>query len=161
MASIKKFYTKKNYTLEDSVGYLLRHLAQLISREVDRRMAEHGLTDAQWKPLLFIRKGRGDTAADLARCACIDTGAVTRMLDRLEDKALVQRARSAQDRRVVNLVLTEEGCRLADEVIPSVLSDTLNEVLAGFSVGEYEQFKSLLMRALDNVNRMNDEGEKA
>ncbi|HTH95309.1 MAG TPA: MarR family transcriptional regulator [Rhodocyclaceae bacterium] len=161
MATIKKFYTAKNYTLEDSVGFLLRSLTQVVSREVESRMTEHGLTDAQWKPLLFIRLGRGDTAAELARCTCIDTGAVTRMLDRLEDKALVQRVRSAEDRRVVNLILTEEGAYLADKVIPSVLSDTLNEVLAGFSTSEYEQFKSLLLRALDNANRMNEKGETA
>ena len=49
----------------------------------------------------------------------------------------------------------------SDLVIPSVLSDTLNEVLAGFSTSEYGQFKSLLLRALDNVNRMNVEGESA
>lgn len=150
MAPQKKFYSARNYKLQDSIGYLLRNLTQQVSREVEKRMAEHGLTDAQWKPLLFIRQGRGDTAADLARSTCIDTGAVTRMVDRIEDKALVRRVRSEEDRRIVKLELTDEGCRLADEVVPEVLSGVLNETLAGFTAAEYEQFKSLLQRALEN-----------
>jgi len=158
MATQKKFYSAKNYKLEDSVGYLLRMLTQQVSREVEKRMAEHGLTDAQWKPLLFIRQGRGETAADLSRSTCIDTGAVTRMLDRLEDKALVRRVRSEQDRRVVMLELTEEGHRLADNVVPEVLSGVLNETLVGFSGAEYEQFKTLLQRALENIRKIEVEG---
>lgn len=153
----KKFYSAKNYKLEDSVGYLLRMLTQQVSREVEKRMAAHGLTDAQWKPLLFIHQGRGQTAADLARSTCIDTGAVTRMLDRIEDKGLICRVRSEQDRRIVNLELTADGRHLADEVVPEVLSGVLNETLAGFSTAEYEQFKSLLQRALENVSRLEDE----
>lgn len=158
MAPQKKFYNARNYKLQDSIGYLLRNLTQQVSREVEKRMAEHGLTDAQWKPLLFIRQGRGDTAADLARSTCIDTGAVTRMLDRIEDKALVRRVRSEQDRRIVKLELTDEGCRLADEVVPEVLSGVLNETLAGFTAAEYEQFKTLLQRALENTASFEEGG---
>lgn len=158
MATLKKFYSGKNYKLEDSIGYLLRNLTQRISREVEKRMAEHGLTDAQWKPLLFIRQGKGESAADLARSTCIDTGAVTRMLDRIEDKALVRRVRSEQDRRIVKLELTEEGHRLADVVVPEVLSGVLNETLTGFTSAEYEQFKTLLQRALVNVGKLEEEG---
>ena len=158
MATPKKFYSARNYKLEDSVGYLLRMLTQQVSREVEKRMAAHGLTDAQWKPLLFIRQGRGATAADLSRSTCIDTGAVTRMLDRIEDKGLVRRVRSEHDRRIVNLELTEDGHHLADVVVPEVLSGVLNETLAGFTTAEYEQFKSLLHRALENVRQL--EGEE-
>ena len=158
MATPKKFYSGKNYKLEDSVGYLLRMLTQQVSREVEKRMAEHGLTDAQWKPLLFISQGKGETAADLARSTCIDTGAVTRMVDRLEDKNLVLRVRSEQDRRIVKLELTKEGNRLADKVVPEVLSGVLNETLVDFSAAEYTQFKGLLQRALVNVGKM-EEGD--
>lgn len=157
MATPKKFYSGSNYKLEDSVGYLLRLLTQQVSREVEKRMAEHGLTDAQWKPLLFISQGRGETAADLSRATCIDTGAVTRMLDRLEDKGLISRVRSAQDRRIVNLELSAAGRRLADEVVPGVLAGVLNEMLTDFSSAEYEQFKALLERALTNMRALDGE----
>ena len=97
------------------------------------------------------------TAADLSRIACHDTGAVTRLLDRLEAKELIRRVRSAEDRRVVNLELTEEGKRVAAD-IPGVIADLANQVLAGFSPEEFTQFQDLLGRALVNARALG-EGE--
>ena len=76
---------------------------------------------------------------------------MTRMLDRLEAKGLCQRVRSSDDRRVVNLEITDAG-REAAKVIPEVLSRVQNAYLAGFSVEEWETLKSYLRRMLDNAN---------
>ena len=87
--------------------------------------------------------------------ACSDTGAVTRMLDRLEAKGLVERARSREDRRVVKLELTAEGGRAA-EVVPHVLAEVLNTVLAGFNETEVLQLKAMLKRIDANARRMRE-----
>ena len=94
-------------------------------------MVNLGLTDAQWKPLLLLRQGGCTTAVDLSRISCHDAGSITRLLDRLEAKALIQRVRSAEDRRVVNLELTEEGKKIAAQV-PEIIVGLANEVLTGF-----------------------------
>lgn len=150
-----QFYSAETYRVESSVGFLIKQLAQTLGRELDRRMVDIGLTDAQWKPLLILHQGGCSTAMDLARIACHDTGAVTRLLDRLEAKALIHRARSSEDRRVVNLELTDEGKRIAAE-IPGVISHLANQVLAGFSPDEFIQFKDLLGRALLNARALGE-----
>ncbi len=150
MAQLHQFYQPDSYRVENSAGYLVSKLAHMLNKEVDRRMAEHGLTDAQWKPLLALHQGLCSTAADISRLTCQDTGAVTRLLDRLEAKALLCRARSAADRRVINLELTREGVQVAQEV-PIILANLGNQMLAGFSEQEFTQFKSLLNRALSNA----------
>ncbi len=150
---VSSFYQAKNYRLDSSVGYLAKQLAQTMSRVLDQRMLELGLTNAQWKPLLFLQQGACRTAADLARIACHDTGAITRLLDRLEEKGLIARVRSAQDRRVVHLQLTPEGARVAAEV-PRIISECSNQVLRGFSRAEFTQFKDLLGRALSNARAL-------
>ncbi len=157
MTEITEFYKAETYRVESSVGYLVNRLAQTVTREVDRRMLDLGLTDAQWKPLLLLHQGGCSTAADLSRSACHDTGAVTRLIDRLEAKGLVKRLRSAEDRRVVNLELTDEGELLAAEV-PKIIVKLVNEVLTGFSQDEFSLFKNLLNRALINARAFNDEG---
>jgi DNA-binding MarR family transcriptional regulator len=143
------FYRGDTYAIEDSVGHVLRVLMASMNRRIDLRMQEHELTAMQWKPLLMLKFGIADTAAELARQNCSDTGAMTRMLDRLEGKGLLRRRRSARDRRVVHLELTAEGKRVADR-IPFGLSAVLNEHLAGFSADEFAQLKSLLQRMIAN-----------
>ena len=46
--------------------------------QVDRRLAEHDLTHAQWLPLYRIARGDCDTMAALARDQSLDPGAMTR-----------------------------------------------------------------------------------
>ncbi|WP_085317717.1 MarR family winged helix-turn-helix transcriptional regulator [Derxia lacustris] len=148
------FYTADNYDPSQSLGFTLRQIVVSMTRAIDQRMAEHGITDAQWKPLLHISMGRASTAAELAREGCIDTGAITRLLDRLEAKGLVLRVRSTEDRRVVKLELTPEGERLA-ALIPRALCEVINGHLAGFSREEHDVLRALLLRMLENGQRMN------
>ena len=155
MTDVHPFYQAETYRVEESVGYLVNRLAQTIARELDRRMIDLGLTDAQWKPMFLLYQGECSTAADLSRIACHDTGAVTRLLDRLEDKGLLRRQRSAEDRRVVNLELTDEGRSVAAQV-PGIIVDLANHVVAGFSDDEFVQFKNLLTRALINARALNE-----
>ena len=107
------------------------------------------LTDAQWKPLWMLKTERADTAFELAREMSIDAGAMTRMLDRLAAKGLIERVRSETDRRVVHLRLTPEGHAAADR-IPHVLADVNNDLLRGFSKAEWQQLKEFLHRLRAN-----------
>ncbi len=147
------FYKGETYDVHESIGHMARVLVGLMTRRIDAEMQVHDLTAMQWKPLLMLRTGQADTAAGLARLNCSDNGAMTRMLDRLEAKGLIQRVRSATDRRVVHLVLTEEGERIAD-LIPYGLSKVLNEHLEGFNKADYEQLKSLLRRMIANGEQL-------
>lgn len=142
------FYRPDNYQPEDSAAYLMRRIITLLAAEVDGALEPRGLTSAQWVPLLKLYWGRATSVAELARECNLDTGAMTRLLDRLEAKGLVQRLRSAQDRRVVNLELTEEG-RQAARGIPAVLCDVQNAFLQGLSIEEWEQLRALLRRVLE------------
>jgi DNA-binding MarR family transcriptional regulator len=144
------FYTGDDYRIDESIGYLLRQLRIQMDRAIDAEMAEHDLTGVQWGPLLAIGRGLADTAAELSRLACVDTGAMTRMLDRLEGKGLLRRRRCAHDARVVRLELTEAGRRLCAE-IPYSLSRVLNHLLRGFTATELDTLKTLVRRMLANA----------
>jgi DNA-binding MarR family transcriptional regulator len=152
------FYRGETYTVEDSIGHMARVLVGQMTRRIDEQMQVHDLTAQQWKPLLMLRTGQADTAAGLARLNCSDNGAMTRMLDRLEAKGLIERVRSAEDRRIVHLALTKEGERVAD-LIPYGLSKVLNEHLEGFSKDEFTQLQSLLRRMIANGERVAADGE--
>jgi DNA-binding MarR family transcriptional regulator len=152
------FYAGDTYELGDSMGHLLFTLMLSIRREVELRMTSLDLTDAQWKPLWMIKLGRADTAFELAREMNIDAGAMTRMLDRLAAKGLIERVRSETDRRVVHLKLTPEGDAAAEQV-PHVLADVNNDFLRGFTKQEWTQMKEFLQRMLLNGQALHASSE--
>jgi DNA-binding MarR family transcriptional regulator len=146
------FYRAEEWCTDESVGYLLRLTLSSLARAADSHMRPSGLTSTQWSPLMIIARGGSPTAATLARELNIDTGAMTRMLDRLERKGLLTRQRSVADRRVVELELTEAG-RAAIGRIPHVLAQVYNEHLRGFTQDEFVQLKTLLRRIVANSAR--------
>jgi DNA-binding MarR family transcriptional regulator len=133
-------------------GRLLKLVFSSLVRSVDARMQPLELTAMQWEPLLLLSRGRADTVAALARECDMDCGAMTRMLDRLEQKQLLQRQRSDTDRRVVNLALTDKG-REAAAAIPPVIRDELSRHLHDFSTEETQLLVSMLNRMLENGAR--------
>jgi len=144
------FYRPEGYRADESIGYLMRRILTAVSQTVELEMTGPGHpTYPQWIPLHKLHMGAATTAAELARECQLDTGAMTRLLDRLEAKELVRRVRSVADRRVVNLELTDEG-RAAAEEVPHVLCRVQNEFLAGFDEAEWKQLQAYLRRILDN-----------
>ncbi len=142
---------------EESPVYLIGRSFWLLNEEVDISLMPTGLTYAQWAPLLKLYLGQASTMADLSRECQIDAGAMTRMLDRLEAKGLVQRVRSIEDRRFVHIELTKMGCDKAEK-IPEMLSKCMNSFLAGFTLDEWNQLKDLLKRLVANGERTRTPG---
>lgn len=147
------FYRPGSYQPEDSATYLMRRILAAVAQEVEHELEPYGLTSAQWVPMFKLYTGVANTAAELARETQIDAGAMTRMLDRLEDKGFVRRVRSEHDRRVVHLALTPAGRETAQE-IPRVLCEVQNAHLRGFSRDELDALKTLLRRVLDNAQAL-------
>jgi DNA-binding MarR family transcriptional regulator len=158
IAAPANFYQASAYCADDSVGYLMKRVLMAITLEADRQLEPDGLTHIQWGPLFMLRSARASTVAELARELQTDAGAMTRLLDRLEAKGLCRRERSTEDRRVVRIMLTPEGEKAAAQV-PAVLSQIMNEILAGFTRDEWSTLKSMLRRMLVNVETQRSRSE--
>lgn len=124
-------------------------LAQLVTEATDLG----GPTAPQWVLLHKVHQGEANTVVGLARACMTDTGAMTRLLDRIEKKGLCRRVPCASDRRVVQIELTPEGSAAAARV-PQVLSQVYNHALAGFSPQEWQQLQHLLTRLAEDAERL-------
>lgn len=153
------FYTADAYRSEESIGYLMKRVMMSIVFQADKHLEPHGLTSAQWGPLMRLKTTGRSTVAELARWCNVDAGAMTRLLDRLEKKCLCVRVRSKEDRRVVQVELTPQGDSALDEV-PKVLCDVLNAHLAGFSEAEWKALKGYLMRMLETGESLRDTAQE-
>ncbi len=143
------FYRPDRYFTEPSVGLLMKQVMVSIVAQVDQRLDVHGLTSAQWGPLLHLSKTGPSTVLELARWVNVDPAAMTRLLDRLEKKQLCRRARDPVDRRVVRVQITPEG-EAAIAGVPAALSEVMNAHLAGFSRDEFTALTGALQRMLAN-----------
>ena len=144
-----QFYLPGQYQPDQSVGHLMNKVLSSIVAQADADLAPYKLTYVQWLPLYKLLMNESQTAAQLARDMAIDPAALTRSLTRLENKGLIQRERSVQDRRVVHLRLSAAGREVAQHV-PRVLADVLNGHLQGFSQTEWTLMRQLLQRMLSN-----------
>ena len=109
--------------------------------------AEFGLAPAGVMALRYLRPGESMPMRLLAESLHFDSSNVTGIVDRLEERGLVERRPSDQDRRVKLLVITEAGTELRDRLIARM--DEPPPPLADLSPEDQWALRDLLARALE------------
>ncbi len=142
---MKPYYKPSNYTMRNSVGYLMRICTNRLLPQMEALFQDQELTFSQWTTLVALHDGRIATAGDLAHNICHDAGSLTRLIDQMEKRGLVTRTRSDKDRRVVTIALTPRGRTLVEALAPKVM-DFWNSLLSGFSHAEIDTLINLLTR---------------
>ena len=150
-------YDVETYEPRESVGYLMTRVKVEMLAALDRELAADpylsslGVTAAQFVVVVrLVGAGCKKSASELCKELSYDAGAMTRMIDRLESKGLVRRARCVKDRRLIYLEVTEAGQAAYPKMI-EVSVTVLNRFLSGFSRDEAQQLKGFLLRMLDNA----------
>ncbi len=149
-------YDAKTYEPRKSVGHLLNRVRTAIFSALDAELAADSdlapleVSAAQFVVIASLAMGEADSASQLCKGISYDAGAMTRMIDRLESKGLIRRRRDADDRRLVNIELTEQGKSSFPKMRLCALR-VLNRFLRGFSQSEARQLEGFLHRMLQNV----------
>jgi DNA-binding MarR family transcriptional regulator len=144
---MKPYYKPSNYSMKNSVGYLMRICTNRLLPQMEALFEDQELTFSQWTTLVALHDRRITTAGDLAHNICHDAGSLTRLIDQMEKRGLVTRARSESDRRVVTLSLTSRGRSLVEALAPKVMN-FWNSLLSGFTHQEVDTLIALLTRLL-------------
>ncbi len=105
------------YNPRTGIGRALARLKVTMMEALDAELAAFDITSAQYIVMVNLGSDQADSTASLCKGVSYDPGAMTRMLDRLEKKGLVTRARCPDDRRKVKLALTPEGQALLPQDI--------------------------------------------
>lgn len=108
--------------LEAHLGYWLRFVSNHVSHAFQRKVEACGVKVSEWVVLRSLHGAEGVTPGALVRSLGMTKGAVSKLIDRLEERGLVTRAVSDLDRRQQELALTARGralvpklARLADD----------------------------------------------
>ena len=143
-------YDPRTFEPRNALGYLVGHTRKAMLEELDRELAALDLTTPQYVVISALARSPGASASEFCKGMLYDPGAMTRLLDRLEQKGFVRRARLPGDRRRVTLDLTAEGRAIYPKTIPVVVR-VFNSLLKGFSKTEVRELESFLKRILANA----------
>jgi DNA-binding MarR family transcriptional regulator len=113
----------------------IRRVFQVVNEQSKRVERETGLTGPQVWGIKVIAEHGNIRVSDLAKKMYLHPTTVVGILDRLEKRGLVNRSRSQEDRRVVDVSLTEDGRRLVEKS-PEVASNKITHGLEALSVAE-------------------------
>ncbi|MGF6789549.1 MarR family winged helix-turn-helix transcriptional regulator [Paraburkholderia sp. 35.1] len=132
-------------------AYSCLQMQLLFWQEIDAKLAASELSAIQWGILKALYDGRARTPTALCRMLLADSSIMTRKLDSLEKRGLIERIRSTSDRRCVELTLTANGRQLFRGTPPHIV-DASNRQLRGFTVEEVRTVKHLPDRMIVNLS---------
>ncbi len=142
-----KHYQASTYKARSSVGYLVKRAQAAMLDSIEPVFVGHGFTFMQWVVLIYLRDGIALNAKDICAEFHYDSGALTRVIDQLEERGYIERQRSRNDRRSIELHLTVSGRELVQSLVPVVV-DRLNLALSDFTRAEVQELTRLLNKLI-------------
>jgi DNA-binding MarR family transcriptional regulator len=141
----KHHYQASTYRAQNGIGYLIKRAHSLMLDVLEPVLEKHGFTFVQYVILSWLRDGIALNPKDICFQFRHNSGALTRVIDHLAERGLLERIRRDRDRRKVELQLTAGGRETIESLVPLVV-EKLNLALAEFSSAEVKEFLRLLIK---------------
>ena len=150
---MKKTAPRSTNRKKAGIGLLMLWLSDDITQTVNRSLAEYGVSEKKFDVLmLFGLAQRGFLEIDvltpsyIADYFGVTRSSVTGLLDWLENRELLARQASAEDRRSLTLELTQTGHELLNQALPTFWN-TCERLVTALDDDECE----LLRKALGKI----------
>jgi DNA-binding MarR family transcriptional regulator len=135
--------------LDEQIVAALRRIIRAVDLHSRDLLQNFGLTAPQLMTLHELTRLQPVPIGVLSNAVHVSQATMTGILDRLEQRGLIQRTRDAVDRRTVTITLTAEGTKLLKNA-PSLLQDRFRERLAGLKPAD----QSKMLQVLQQIGQM-------
>jgi DNA-binding MarR family transcriptional regulator len=133
-----------------TIAVALAQLCGAFRSHLDAALREHGLYVGQEHALMHLWDEDGLTQTQLVERMGCTPATISNMVVRMESSGLVQRKRSAEDARITQVFLSQEG-RALETSVRALWKRAEDEMLAGFTTEERVLLRRLLLQARDNL----------
>ena len=138
---------------DESPGFVVRKTNIAVGNALRRRLSKYGLTLGQYYIMRALWINEGQSQRALSEAVGTTEPTTASVLRMLEKNGLIRRARNQQDRRTINIFLTENGLEMKRELL--LMAMGVNEIATrGLSQHDIEEIKRL-MRAM-SANLLKD-----
>lgn len=121
-----------------------------MKKQIQNKLKYYDITLEQWYILYYIHQNEGCNQKRLAEATNRDTGSMTRSLNTLENKGLIERKNSYQDKREFLIYLTDRSKDLYKKT-SVLMSQNAQEIKSIFTESELKQFMYLLKKLDSNL----------
>jgi DNA-binding MarR family transcriptional regulator len=156
----KQPYTVETYSPGANVGYWLKRTHSLMLDIIEPVLEARGFSFVQYVVMAWLREGIAVNPRELCTRYRHDSGAMTRLIDQLAERGLLERVRGDRDRRKVELNLTDAGRVAVDGLVPLVVAN-LNRALADFAPEEVQELSRLLLKLTHTLQAAADSAGEA
>lgn len=141
-----------DYDAENSIGFLLDRVSQLMRLGLNRKFTSAGCraTAEQWKILIALWQTDGMTQQELTESVFKSKASVTKLIDGLETRELVTRQFDPDDRRIKKVFLAPKGVSEL-ETLMGLAKQNLAQAELGISAEELAIFKQVLKKIIRNM----------
>lgn len=141
-------------SFDKNVGNYTNLICKKMINYLNSKLAEFDITAEQWQVMLILSKHNKINQKLLAGEVKKDQPTLTRMLDILERKSLVERHLSKEDRRSYSVHITEKGLNLTEKLVPYI-EDIFKKILDGISEKDLNIYLDVLNKININITNLN------
>lgn len=138
------------------MGFTIGNTYRRMVQHVSVHLRPFAITPEQFSVLFQLYKAGGTKQKDLAARTSKDQPTMTRILDVLLRKGLVEKKTCDSDRRAFIISITDAGKALMDQAIPAE-EKAISEVFAGFDPAQLEQLRQMMQQCCENIERHTNE----
>lgn len=142
--------------MDDTLHYLIMANQMLVQKALLEQLKDTGLTIGQPKILDYLKEHDGSNQKEIARACFLEAGSLTIILNKMEEKGLIERRILNGNRRSFHIFLTEEG-RKKQQLVADVFLEIEKKALSNISEKEYEQFISVYQKIYSNLQSKTNE----
>jgi DNA-binding MarR family transcriptional regulator len=146
--------TQRDSSKVETLPFTIGETAHALRKAFDRRAVGLGVTRAQWKVLFRLDRRPGLRQIELADMLDIEPITLSRIVDRLEESALVERRADPSDRRAWRLHVTAQAEPLIAK-LKAVAAELTADAFAGINPKDIETATQVLERVRENACKNN------
>ena len=139
-----------NIQMQDSFHYLAMVNQMMIQKKLMEQLKTTGLTLGQPKVLDYLKDHDGASQKEIAAGCLIEAGSLTSILNRMEEKGLIERKMLNGNRRTFHIFMTEEG-KKKQQLVSEAFSEIERKAVEGISKEEMEGFLPVYQKIYANL----------
>lgn len=137
--------------MDNSLHYLIMANQMLVQKRLLEQLKNTGLTIGQPKVLDYLKDHDGSSQKEIAQKCFLEAGSLTSILNRMEEKGLIERRILNGNRRTFHIFLTEEGKR-SQQLVEKSFAEIETQALTGLSQEETAAFLKICRKMLLNLS---------